>query len=100
MSSRVMYYLIKPDKIGRDKFIEWCNVSGFKLEQKRNPVRTTNSLGVTRFENKPKDVVVKRTNQVWVSDITYYRIGEKLYYITLIMDNYGKKIVGFHASDL
>jgi len=98
MSSRVIYHLIKPDKIGRDKFIEWCSTKGFRLEQKRNPIRTTNSLGVTRFENKVKGIVIHRANQVWVSDITYYRIGERFYYITLIMDNYSKKIMGYHGS--
>lgn len=98
MSSRVMYYLIKPTKIGRDKFISWCNDCGLKLEQKRNPVRTTNSLGVTRFENKIRALVIYRANQVWVSDITYYRIGDRFYYITFIMDNFSKKIVGYHVS--
>lgn len=98
MSSRVMYHLLNPDKIGRDKFIEWSNNQGFRLERKRNPIRTTNSLGVTRFKNKVKGLIINRANQVWVSDITYYRIGERFYYITFIMDNYSKKIVGFHCS--
>ena len=98
MSSRVMYAMLNPVGIGRDKFIDWCNKEGFKLELKRSPHRTTNSLGVTRFENKIKDLQIKRANQVWVSDITYYRIGEQFCYITLIMDQYSKKIVGYHAS--
>lgn len=98
MSSRLMYELIKPEHIGRDKFIEWCNTQGFKLEVKRSPIRTTNSLGVSRFTNKIKDKEVVGPNEVWVSDITYYRIKERHYYITLIMDQYSKYIVGYHAS--
>jgi transposase InsO family protein len=98
MSSRVMYSMIQPEGIGRDRFIEWCNQEGFKLEQKRSPYRTTNSLGVTRFENKIKDLEVRGANQVWVSDITYYRLGERFYFLTFIMDQYSKKIIGYNTS--
>lgn len=98
MSSKIMYGMIKPEGIGRDKFIAWCNEQGFRLEQKRNPIRTTNSYGVTRFTNKIRDLEVQRSNHLWVSDITYYRIRERFYYITLIMDQYSKMIVGYNAS--
>lgn len=100
MSSRVMYTMLQPGGIGRDKFIEWCNEKGFKLEQKRSPHRTTNSLGVVRFENKIKGVSIERVGEIWVSDITYYRIGERFYYLTFIMDQFSKKIVGYQASKL
>lgn len=98
MSSKIMYGMIKPEGIGRDKFISLCNDQGFKLEQKRNPIRTTNSYGVTKFTNKIRDLEVRRSNHLWVSDITYYRIRERFYYITLIMDQYSKMIVGYNAS--
>jgi len=98
MSSKIMYGMIKPEGIGRDKFIAWCNDQGFKLEQKRNPIRTTNSYGVTKFTNKIKNLEVQRSNHLWVSDITYYRIRERFFYVTLIMDQYSKKIVGYNAS--
>jgi len=98
MSSKIMYGMIKPKGIGRDKFIAWCNDQGFKLEQKRNLIRTTNSYGVTKFTNKIRSLKLERSNQLWVSDITYYRIKERFYYITLIMDQYSKKIVGYNTS--
>lgn len=98
MSSRVIYYMLNPEGIGRDRFIEWCNIEGFKLYQKYNPYRTTNSLGVTRFENQIKGLTIERINQVWVSDITYYRLGERFYFLTFIMDQYSKKIVGYNTS--
>jgi len=37
-------------------------------------------------------------NQVWASDITYYRIGERFYYITFILDLYSRFIVGHAVS--
>lgn len=98
MSSKIMYGMINPEGIGRDKFIVWCNEQGFKLEQKRNLIRTTNSYGVTRFENKIRDLKLERPNHLWVSDITYYRIKERFYYITLVMDQHSKKVVGYNAS--
>ena len=61
-------------------------------------MRTTCSIGVTRFSNKVKDVRITRTNQVWVSDITYYRLGSRFCYITLIMDMHSKYIVGHQVS--
>jgi transposase InsO family protein len=38
-------------------------------------------------------------NQVWVSDITYYRIGEQFYYLTFILDLYSRFIVGHSISE-
>jgi len=41
---------------------------------------------------------VTGVNQVFVSDITYYRVNNNFHYITLIMDLYSRKIVGYCAS--
>ena len=60
--------------------------------------KTTNSLGVTRFENLIIDFKLTGVNQVWASDITYYRIGERFYYLTFILDLYSRFIVGYTVS--
>jgi putative transposase len=98
MSAKKMYLLIKPATIGRDRFEAFCFENGFKIGTRRNPQRTTNSLGVTRFENHLKDRELTSVYQVWVSDITYYRIGETFYYLTFIMDLFSRRIAGYHAS--
>ena len=98
MGSRKLYYLIQPKTFGRDRFIERCNQNGFKLAIKKNAIKTTNSLGVTRFPNLIMHLKIVRVNKVWVSDITYYRIGERFYYLTFIMDFKSKFIVGFAVS--
>lgn len=36
---------------------------------------------------------VERPNQVWVSDVTYYRFKEKQFYICAVLDLYARKIV-------
>ena len=98
MSSRTMYRMIAPAHLGRDRFEEYCFKNGFKVNVKRAFHRTTNSLGVTRFDNLLRTCQVTGVNRVWVSDITYYRIGEKFYYLTFILDLYSRFIVGYSAS--
>lgn len=39
-----------------------------------------------------------RPNQVWVSDITYFRFNNSNYYICAIMDLFARKIVGYKIS--
>jgi putative transposase len=98
MSSRQMYRLLKPAHFGRDRFEALCFDYGFKVSVKRSYHRTTNSLGVTRFNNLLMDSELTGINQVWVSDITYYRIEEKFYYLTFFMDRCSRFIVGHSVS--
>ena len=98
MSAKKMYILLKPATMGRDRFEAFCFEKGLRVENRRNPHRTTNSLGVTRFENHMEGREWTAVNQAWVSDITYYRIGENVYYITFIMDRFSRRILGYKAS--
>lgn len=46
----------------------------------------------------PKNVLsqqftVKRPNSVWVSDVTCYKFGDKIFYICAILDLYARKVV-------
>ena len=38
-------------------------------------------------------------NQLWVSDITYIPFGKTFFYLSLVMDAYSRKIVGWHLSE-
>lgn len=98
LSVRRMYEMIGPQSMGRDKFEQFCYLYGFKLAIKRAFYKTTNSLGVTRFENLIAGFKLTGINQVWASDITYYRIGERFFYITFILDLYSRFIVGYAVS--
>lgn len=99
LSARKMYLLLQPVSMGRDRFEQFCYSYGFKLAVKRSYHRTTDSLGVTRFENLIIGMELTGINQAWASDITYYRIGERFYYITFILDLYSRFIVGYAASN-
>lgn len=98
MSSRQMYRLIKPVHIGRDRFEAFCFENGFKVSIKRSFHRTTNSFGVKRFPNLLTGFELTGINHVWVSDITYYRIGDRFYYLTFILDLFSRVIVGHSVS--
>jgi transposase InsO family protein len=99
LSVRQMYSMISPQYMGRDRFEQFCYQHGFKLAVKRSYHRTTNSLGVTRFDNLIEGFKLTGVNQVWVSDITYYRINERFFYITFILDLYSRFIAGYAVSD-
>ena len=99
LSARNMYDMIRPQTMGRDKFESFCFQLGYKLAVKRAYHKTTNSLGVTRFDNLIIGKELTSINQVWVSDITFYRIGERFYYITFILDLYSRFITGYAVSD-
>jgi transposase InsO family protein len=98
MGARELYFVIKPKCMGRDKFEKFCFENGLRVARKRSFTRTTNSLGVTRFENLLIGIELTTVNQVWVSDITYYEIQGEFYYLTFIMDSYSRYIVGYSVS--
>ena len=99
LAARQLYLILKPEGIGRDKFEALCFEHGYKLSRKRSFTRTTDSTGVVRFPNLVIGRELTHINQVWSSDITYYQISEKCYYLTFIIDLYSRRIVGYCASD-
>ena len=98
MSLRSMYYKIRPTGIGRDRFEGLCTDWGFMIERKKNQKITTDSTAVIRFPNLIASLTVVSVNQVWVSDITYYEMNRRFYYLTFISDMYSKVIKGYSVS--
>lgn len=98
LSCRAMYYKICPNGIGRDKFEQFCYETGFMLDIKPKWIRTTNSIGVIRFENLLESAELTNINQAFSSDITYYEIEEIFYFITFIIDCFSRRILGYAAS--
>ena len=93
-----MYYTLKPDFIGRDRFVEIFMQLGYRLKRKKNYRRTT-IAGKIYYSNKIKGLEINAPSVVWQSDITYYRVGDQFYYAVFIVDVYTKKIVGHQVSD-
>jgi len=86
VAARQLHVILQPENIGRDKFESFCFEHGFKLEKPRAYKRTTDSTGVIRFPNLVAGNEFTGINQAWSSDITYYQIRERFYYLTFIMD--------------
>lgn len=93
-----MYHTLKPDFMGRDRFIETMMELGYRLKRKKNYKRTT-IASKFHYPNLIKGMEVDRPSMVWQSDITYIPIGDKHYYGVFIIDVYTKKIVGYKVSD-
>lgn len=93
-----MYYTLKPDFIGRDKFIETMMQLGYRLKRKRNYKRTT-FAGKIYYPNLIKGMEVNKPSVIWQSDITYIPVKGEFYYAVFILDVYTKKIVGYSISD-
>lgn len=98
MGCRDMYFKIRPQTLGRDSFEEFCREEGFMLQMTKRFKGTTDSRGVTRFDNLAKDLQLTGINQLWVSDITYFDLKGVFYFLTFTMDVYSRKIIGHVAS--
>lgn len=98
LNCRAMYYMVRPDSIGRDKFEYLCKELGFKSLCNPNQMKTTCSSGVQRFENLVLNYKPIRINEVFYSDITYFRVGNRFFYLTFIVDGFSRFIVGYSVS--
>jgi len=98
MGCRDMYFKIAPNNLGRDAFEEFCCQNGFMVKRVKNFRRTTDSSGVIRFDNLTKNLELTAADQLWVSDITYFEVGDRFYYLTFIMDAFTRRILGYSVS--
>lgn len=99
MSLKKLYLRIAPNFIGRDIFIAYCMANGYEPQLIRKFHTTTHAYGSQDYPNLCHDLVLVDINQLWVSDITYFKIGGVFFYIVFIMDVYSRKILGYHASN-
>lgn len=99
LSLRAIYYKNHPIGIGRDRFELFAKELGYALKRRSYRPRTTNSYGVKRFENKLQNLELSRIDQAWSSDITYYWVNDRFYFITFIIDCFSRRIVGYSVSD-
>lgn len=86
-------------KIGRDKFFSLLGKNGLLVRPRKRKYYTTQSHHwLKKHDNLIENMVVSRINQVWVSDITYVKFNQDVFYLYLITDVYSQKIVGFNIS--
>jgi putative transposase len=98
MGLKKLYHKLKDKPFGRDKFIELGVEAGLSIPRPKNYQRTTFSTKSNRYQNLLVGIELDNIDQLWVSDITYFWVNNRFYYITLIMDVYSRKIVGYCAA--
>jgi putative transposase len=98
MSLKKLYHRLKPDFVGRDAFVDFGMENGYEPVLKFKKPRTTRSSNHRAYPNLLHDLKIFDINQVWVTDITYFKIKGTWYYISMIIDLYSRRIIGFKAS--
>jgi putative transposase len=107
MGTRKLYEMLQPFilehqiKIGRDALFNLLSANHLLVRKRKRRIQTTNSYHwLRKYPNLIREFVPTAPNQLWVSDITYWKIntGEHLY-ISFITDAYSHKIVGYQVAE-
>ena len=105
MGGRKLYELLEPFmvehqiKMGRDSLFDLLAAEGLLVKRRKRKVYTT--MSHHRFHKYPnliRTLVPMQPNQLWVSDITYWKIDGGNVYISFVTDAFSHKIVGYHAG--
>lgn len=107
MGTRKLYevmqvYMVEHSiKMGRDALFSLLSANNLLIKRRKRRIQTTNSNHwLRRYPNLIRNLELTGVNQLWVSDITYWKIdtGEHLY-ISFITDAWSHKIVGYQVAD-
>jgi putative transposase len=107
MGTRKLYELLEPFmlehgiKMGRDALFDLLAANKLLVKKRKRNIQTTYSRHwLRKYPNLIKDFIAKAINQLWVSDITYWKINpQKHLYISLITDAYSRKIIGYQVAE-
>ncbi len=87
-------------KMGRDALFELLASHHLLIKRRKRRVHTTHSFHwLRKYPNLIRDFIPSRPNQLWVSDITYWRLKDGFIYISFITDTYSHKIVGYQVDE-
>ena len=93
-----LYKTLNPHTMGRDKFCEIFMELGYRVRKIKNYIRTTVPVWFD-YPNLIEGMVVTRPYQVLQSDITYFDIKGKFYYMVFIIDVYTREVLGHNVGD-
>ncbi len=107
MGARKLYELLEPFmldhgiKMGRDALFDLLAANRLLIRKRRRSIQTTQSRHwLKKYPNLIRTFVPETINQLWVSDITYWKIDlHKHLYITFITDAYSRKIIGYQVAE-
>jgi len=107
IGTRKLFEMIQPFllehsiKMGRDALFTLLSANHLLVRKRKRRIQTTNSYHwLRKYPNLIREFIPTAPNQLWVSDITYWKIntGEHLY-ISFITDVYSHRIVGYHVAE-
>jgi len=85
--------------LGRDSFFDFLREYNLLVRKRRYRVRTTYSNHwLRKYPNLIREFTANRSNQLWVSDITYINTLEGFGYLSLVTDAYSRKIIGWQVG--
>jgi len=106
IGTRKLFYLLQnffkehQIKMGRDALFNLFYDNQLLIRNRKRKIRTTNSHHRFRkYPNLIRGLIPTEVNQLWVSDITYWKVKENHLYISFITDVFSHKIVGYYVSD-
>ncbi len=106
MGGRKLYELLEPFmlehqiKMGRDALFDLLAANHLLVRRRKRKIYTTNSFHwLRKYPNLIKDFFPTKANQLWVSDITYWKIEGGFLYISFITDAFSHKIVGYQVAE-
>lgn len=106
MGGRKLYELLEPFmiehqiKMGRDALFNLLAAHHLLVRKRKRNVHTTHSFHwLRKYPNLIKGFVPTKANQLWVSDITYWKTETGFLYISLITDAFSHKIVGYQVAE-
>lgn len=86
-------------KMGRDALFTLLSANNMLVRRRKRHIQTTQSSHwLRKYPNLIKDFEPTAPNQLWVSDITYWKIQDTHVYISFITDAFSRKIVGYHVA--
>lgn len=87
-------------KYGRDALFDLLARHCLLIRKSKKYIQTTMSRHwMKKYKNLIKNFTPMSPNQLYVSDITYWKIESTFVYISLITDAYSHKIVGYHVAE-
>lgn len=86
--------------MGRDALFDLLSSNGLLIRKRKRRVQTTQSFHwLRKYPNLIRNFIPTASDQLWVSDITYWRIRNGFVYISLITDAFSHKVVGYHVGE-
>lgn len=93
-----LYKTLQPETMGRDKFCEIFMELGYRVRKIKNYTRTTIPFWFN-YPNLIQGMAVTIPFHVLQTDITYFDIDGKFYYLVFIIDVYTREVLGYNVGD-